>query len=157
MRDAFRETLAGAGLAEVVTHALVSPRQLERFGPLDEPAPADGEAEPPAGRRSGSTTRSPAEHSVLRQRLIGSLLDVVSTNHRQGREDVAIFEIGKGYGAPTAPTHEWWRLGFALDRRRRAAGLEPAARAYDLDDAKGIVELLARRLGCPAGVRRGRR
>ena len=35
----------------------------------------------------------------MRQSLIGSLLEVVSTNLRQGRPDVAIFEIGKGYGA----------------------------------------------------------
>ena len=40
-----------------------------------------------------------SQHSVLRQSLIGSLLEVVSTNLRHGREDVAIFEVGKGYGA----------------------------------------------------------
>ena len=35
-------------------------------------------------------------------------------------------------------------------RGRRTAVLEPPARAYDLDDAKGIVELLADELGMPA-------
>ena len=36
---------------------------------------------------------------MLRQSLIGSLLEVVSTNLRHGRDDIAIFEVGKGYGA----------------------------------------------------------
>ena len=40
-----------------------------------------------------------SQHSVLRQSLLGSLLEVVSTNLRYGRDDVAIFEVGKGYGA----------------------------------------------------------
>ena len=40
-----------------------------------------------------------SQHSVMRQSLIGSLLEVIETNVRQGRQDVAIFEIGKGYGA----------------------------------------------------------
>ena len=35
----------------------------------------------------------------MRQSLIGSLLEVVATNLRHGREDVAVFEVGKGYGA----------------------------------------------------------
>ena len=32
----------------------------------------------------------------MRQSLVGSLLEVVSTNTRIGRADVAIFEVGKG-------------------------------------------------------------
>ena len=46
----------------------------------------------------------------MRQSLVGSLLEVVSTNTRIGRADVAIFEVGKGYGASEAgdTTHEWW-------------------------------------------------
>jgi phenylalanyl-tRNA synthetase beta chain len=85
----------------------------------------------------------------MRQSLLGSLLEVVSTNQRLGREDVAIFEIGKGYGATDAGTHEWWRLGLALTGDAEPAAWNRAARPFDLDDAKGVIELLARGLGLP--------
>ena len=89
-----------------------------------------------------------SQHSVLRQSLIGSLLEVVSTNLRQGRDDIAIFEVGKGYGAPDdAPTHEWWRLGFALTGAAQPPAWDRPARAYDLEDAKGVLSLICRRLG----------
>ena len=69
----------------------------------------------PPGRPITVTNPLSSQHSVLRQSLIGSLLEVVATNLRHGRDDVAIFEVGKGYGAPDGPpTHEWWRLAFAL-------------------------------------------
>ena len=57
-----------------------------------------------------STNPLSRDHSILRPNLIGSLLDVVGTNLRHGIEDVAVFEIGKGYGQD----------------RRRAAGVVAA-------------------------------
>ena len=96
-----------------------------------------------AGRRAGrSIVTNPlsSQHSVLRQSLLGSLLEVVSTNLRQDRADVAIFEIGKGYGATgeddadarvVAPRPRPDRGG--RDRRPGTA----RARPYDLDDAQG--------------------
>jgi phenylalanyl-tRNA synthetase beta chain len=149
LRHAVRETLAGAGLTEAVTFALVAPAMVERFGPSDDP-PVAGE-----GRASGRpvTVTNPlsSQHSVMRQSLLGSLLEVVSTNLRQGRPDVAIFEIGKGYGATEDgdSTHEWWRLGFVLTGAAEIPAWNRPSRPYDLDDAKGVIELLARRLGLP--------
>jgi phenylalanyl-tRNA synthetase beta chain len=88
---------------------------------------------------------------VLRQRLLPSLLRVVDANLRQGRDDVAIFEVGKGYGAEpdgTADrTREWWRLGIALAGRARPPHWADQPRDWDLDDAKGLVALVAERLG----------
>jgi phenylalanyl-tRNA synthetase beta chain len=87
----------------------------------------------------------------MRQSLLGSLLEVVSTNLRHGRDDIAIFEIGKGYGAPAdRPTHEWWRLGIALTGAALPAGWDRPPTPYDLHDAKGVLELVCRRLGFPA-------
>ena len=151
IRDTVRDTLAGAGLSEVVTFALVAPRLVESF-----PARDDGElaAEPEqraAGRPITVTNPLSSQHSVLRQSLVGSLLEIVSTNLRQGRDDIAIFEIGKGYGAPAdPPTNEWWRLGFALTGRAQPTAWDRPSRAYDLDDAKGVLALICSRLGFSA-------
>jgi phenylalanyl-tRNA synthetase beta chain len=149
LRNVVRETLAGAGLTEAVTYALVSPAMVDRFGPPDDP-PVDGEGSA-TGRPVVVTNPLSSQHSVMRQSLLGSLLEVVSTNLRQDRPDIAIFEIGKGYGATDddETTHEWWRLGLALTGAAEIPAWNRPARLYDLDDAKGVIELLARRLGLP--------
>ena len=148
LRDTVRETLAGAGMSEVVTSALVAPRLVERFPAHEEDELAGEPEQRAAGRPIAVTNPLSSQHSVMRQSLIGSLLEVVSTNLRHGRDDIAIFEIGKGYGAPgDAPTHEWWRLGFALTGAAQPPRLGSAARAYDLEDAKGVLALICRRLG----------
>ncbi len=94
---------------------------MARFPAHDDGLPgaeADGTA---GGRPVHVSNPLSAQHSVLRQSVVGSLLEVVATNLRHGRSDVAIFEIGKGYGTgegPDQPTREWWRLGLRADRRR---------------------------------------
>jgi len=148
LRDRVRDLLAGIGLSEAVTFALVSPAMVARFGPIEDIV-VTGE-EVARGRPVVVTNPLSSQHSVMRQSLLGSLLEVVSTNERQGRDDVAIFEIGKGYGATEGgETHEWWRLGLALTGAAEPAAWDRAARPYDLDDAKGIIELIARGLGLP--------
>jgi phenylalanyl-tRNA synthetase beta chain len=176
-RDAIRELLAGAGVSEVVTHALVAPSEVEllrwsgdRTGEgLGPVVPGD---EPAGGEPVVVTNPLSSQHSVLRRQLIGSLLGVVGTNLRQGREDVAIFEIGKGYAraaeasataagiAPGAAAgldegavpavREWWRLGIALVGEAAPRSWDRAPRGVDLDDVKGIVELVCHRLGFEA-------
>jgi phenylalanyl-tRNA synthetase beta chain len=122
---------------------------VERFGPIEDiVVPGEDVA---GGRPVVVTNPLSSLHSVMRQNLLGSLLEVVSTNQRLGRDDVAIFEIGKGYGATEDDrTHEWWRLGLALTGEVEPGSWNRAARPYDLDDAKGIIELIARGLGLPA-------
>jgi phenylalanyl-tRNA synthetase beta chain len=143
--------LTGTGLSEVVTYALVAPRMVERFPFRDDGAPEGEPEQRPAGRPVVVTNPLSSQHSVLRQSLLGSLLEVVATNLRYGHPAVAIFEIGKGYGATgEPPTHEWWRLGFALTGPAVPPAWNQPARAYDLDDAKGILEVLARRAGLPS-------
>jgi phenylalanyl-tRNA synthetase beta chain len=152
LRDAVREILVGAGLSETVSSALVSPALVERFPAVDDP-PVVGEGMA-GGRPVTVTNPLSSQHSVMRQRLLGSLLEVAATNLRQGRDDVAIFEIGKGYGASDdgKGTHEWWRLGFVLTGPAEMPAWNRHARAYDLDDAKGLIELVARSLGLPRPV-----
>jgi len=146
LRDATRRALAGAGLTEVVTHALVAPEDVARFGPLVDPdaPPGEGQAGGPPVTVQNPLSR---EHSVLRQSLLGSLLGVVATNLRHGREAVSIFEIGRGYAGTAEGPVEWNRLGFALCGPAAPPYWADVARGRDLDDGKGIVELIARELG----------
>ena len=96
-RDAIRAALTGAGLTEAVSYALVSSKLDETFAWLQAARPARGEA----AREGGSITVSnplSSDHSILRQTLIGSLVEVVQRNLRHGNDDVLVFEVGKGYG-----------------------------------------------------------
>ncbi|HEU4671568.1 MAG TPA: phenylalanine--tRNA ligase beta subunit-related protein, partial [Candidatus Limnocylindrales bacterium] len=150
VRDAVRVALAGPGLHEVATYALVAPDELEAFPLPANDLVAAGET-PAGGRPIHVTNPLSSQHSVLRQRLLPSLLRVVDANRRQGRDDVAIFEVGKGYGAEpdgsADRTREWWRLGLALAGNAGPPHWADESRAWDLDDAKGLVALIAERLG----------
>jgi phenylalanyl-tRNA synthetase beta chain len=151
VRELVRETLAGAGLTEVVTTALVSPRHVETFV-LRREVPSVADEPQPGGDPIGVTNPLSRDHSLLRRNLFGSLLDVVGLNLRHGTDDVAVFEIGKGYARTGSEPREWWRLGFALVGAAEPPAWNRVPRAYDLDDAKGVLELLAARLGMPRPV-----
>ena len=149
-RDAVRRALAGAGLTEVVTPALVPAAQASRLGwPVSA---ADGVPGEEAMIGAPVRVRNPLSerHAVLRSGLIGSLLEVLALNERHGRLDVAIFEIGKGYAAaPGGGPAEWWRLGVLLTGAAVPATWSLAGRPWDLEDAKAIVALAARAAGLP--------
>jgi phenylalanyl-tRNA synthetase beta chain len=149
LRDTIRETLAGAGVTEVVTDALISPQLAETFRWEAVPPRVDG-GDPDGGRLITVGNPLSVDHSVLRPSLVGSLVEVVSTNLRQGIKDVSVFEIGKGYGYADGETREWWRLAVALTGSAEPPAWNRLARPYDIDDAKGILELIGRRLGFEA-------
>jgi phenylalanyl-tRNA synthetase beta chain len=90
------------------------------------------------------------DHSVLRRSVTGSLVEIAATNLRRGRDDVAIFEIGKGYGDDAGVVREWWRLAIVLTGAAEEPAWNRPPRAFDLDDAKGVIELVCRRLGFAA-------
>jgi phenylalanyl-tRNA synthetase beta chain len=148
IRNAIRETLAGAGLTEVITHALVAPGDQAKL-----PWPEDDGLEVPDPACGGPVTVTnplSSQHSVLRRHLAGSLLNVLALNERQGRADVAVFEIGKGYGRVGDGPREWTRLGLLLTGLAAPPAWNRPPLQYDLGDAKGIVELLCGRLHLPA-------
>jgi phenylalanyl-tRNA synthetase beta chain len=147
-RDRVREILVGAGLHEVVSYALVAPATVERFGGHDDSDIASEGAV--QGRPIVVTNPLSSQHSVMRQELLGGLLEVVGENQRRGREGVAIFEIGTGYGATDdGAVHGWWRLGFALTGPITGPSWDQAPAVWQLADAKGLLELLAQRSGLP--------
>jgi phenylalanyl-tRNA synthetase beta chain len=145
-RDAIRAALAGAGLNEAVTYALVSPRMVESFAWSFADRPAAGES---AREGTPITVVNPlsADHSVLRQSIVGSLVQVVDTNVRHGQQDVFVFEVGKGYGRLGDDTREWWRLGLALSGAFEAPAWNRTRREADLGDAKGAIALIASLIG----------
>ncbi len=87
IREAVRAALVGAGLAEVVTHALVAPEELEAYR-LRTPVPSLDEPDPVATPIRVTNPLS-SLHSVLRQNLFPSLVAVVLVNLRRGRPGIA--------------------------------------------------------------------
>jgi phenylalanyl-tRNA synthetase beta chain len=150
LRNQIRRTLAGMGLTEVLSYALIGPDDLRRSG--YDPA-ADGlvrVANPLA-----------EQHAIMRPVLYPSLLAGLSENVRQRRLDPWLFDIGKTYWmaeagqaphwAETAGTgrYEAWHLGVALLGPRTAASPGHEERDADLDDLKGILSALHEAIGAP--------
>jgi phenylalanyl-tRNA synthetase beta chain len=145
-RDAIREALVGAGLHEVVSYALVSSKLDETFAWVQRQPPARGESAAEGGSITVTNPLS-SDHSILRQTLIGSLVEVVQRNLRHGNADVAVHEVGKGYGMVGATPREWWRLGLALTGAADEPAWNQPRREADLDDAKGAIALIAKLIG----------
>ncbi len=151
-RHRVRRILAGLGLDETVSHALIGRADLERtnyaaddpqlihlFNPLSE------------------------EHAILRPNLYPSLLAGVAENARWRQADVRLFDLGKVYwyqpGAPTprdrrAETagtgrYESWELGIVLGGNAGPASAGEPLRAAEVADLKGIVDALHDALGAP--------
>ncbi|HYL41670.1 MAG TPA: phenylalanine--tRNA ligase subunit beta, partial [Candidatus Binatus sp.] len=146
VRTAVRDALAGAGVVEVVTFALVSAGDVERYAWSVVTPPANGEAAR-EGDPIAVTNPLSQDHAFLRRALVGSLAAIVDANARRGIGDAAIFEVGKGYGRVGDEPREWWRLGIALAGAFEPGAWNRPARAADVDDAKGLVELVARLAG----------
>jgi phenylalanyl-tRNA synthetase beta chain len=148
---AIRRILAGLGLDEVVSYALIGPDDLAR---------TRHEVGPHLVRIANPLSE---EHSILRPVPYPSLLRSLAENARQRRPDAWLFEVGKVYWysaerptqrerqAQTAGTrrYEAWELGIALLGRPlgRTVGDEP--RAADVSDIKGLVDALHDAVGAP--------
>lgn len=148
-RHRVRRVLAGLGLDEVLTHALIGPEDLRRSGYDPSEASLIRVANPLA-----------EAHSILRASMAPSMLASLAENVRQRRTDAWIFEVGKTYWAGGAKGPDWadtagtgryeaWHVGIALlgPREPRSPGAEP--RDADVADLKGIVEALHAAVGAP--------
>jgi phenylalanyl-tRNA synthetase beta chain len=126
-----RDVLVAAGLTEVVTHAFVSDA-------LAAGSPPRVPVENPISEEQG----------VLRSSLvIPGLLSVLRTNLRQGRRDVAVFEMGRVFLPREGAPAEERRLGVLLVGHAGLAHWSARDRPVDFFDVKGLLELLAERLG----------
>lgn len=132
--DPIRDALAGRGLAEIVTNALVAPQDHATLGYASE--------DPHTIRVENPVT---VDHSELRRSMLPGLLRVVALNERQRRPDLALFEIGA--------LHEWRDTGpeqsrvlaLLLSGNWHAQSWAEPARAATLDDLKGVVEAVVAR------------
>lgn len=152
-RHAVRRILAGLGLNEMVTHALVGPSDLARTG-LD----------PEADDLVRLYNPLSAEHSIMRPSMGPSLLGAVAENARQRREDAWLFDLGKIYwyrpggaatprdrAADTAGTgrYESWELGIILAGQPAPGSPGRATPPADVATLKGIIDALHDAIGAP--------
>ena len=149
-RQRVRRILAGFGLDEVVSHALIGPDDLRRSG-FDADVDWLVRAANPIA----------VQHSVLRPAMYPSLLASLAENIRQRRTDPWLFEVGKTYWfdpraseavrgqAESAGTGRWesWHVGMALLGPRAPSGPGEASRDADVETLKGIIDALHEALG----------
>jgi phenylalanyl-tRNA synthetase beta chain len=134
--DAVRDLLAGRGLDEVVTHALIGPGDHLRLGfPLDDPATI----------RAANPVS--VEHSQLRRSLLPGLLDVLVRNESQRRPNVALFEVGQVHRFEGALPLETSQLGILIAGEWVEGAWDQPARLVETADAVGLCAALADRLG----------
>jgi phenylalanyl-tRNA synthetase beta chain len=127
-----RDVLVGAGLTETIQNAFVE----DRGGGGEEPIRL---ANPLADH-----------HSVLRSSLVRpGLLEALDANLRQGRRNVAFFELGRVFlpGEPLPVEQRRLALLMAGSARPAYWRSDEPARPVDVFDAKGVLELLFERLG----------
>jgi len=139
--DELRESLAGRGLSEVVTHALVGPTDHQRLGIR---------ADDPATIRV--TNPLSGEHSQLRRSLLPGLVAVLVENERQRRPDVAVFEVGSVHRLVEGRPAETRVLGILLAGDFVGGSWNQVGREADLWDALGVVDWLSRRIGLPPPI-----
>ena len=151
-RHVVRRILAGLGLDEVVTHALIGPGDLRR-----------AELDPTAAHLVRVSNPLSEEHSILRPSLAPSALGALAENARRRRPDAWLFEVGKVYwynpgtptprerAAETAGTgrYEGWELGIILAGSPVPPSPGEVARPADVADLKGVVDALHDALGAP--------
>jgi phenylalanyl-tRNA synthetase beta chain len=154
-RHRLRRVLAGLGLDEVLTHALIGALDLERAG-LD-----------PGGAGLVRVANPLSEaHSILRPSMAPSMLGSLAENVRQRRTDAWIFEVGKTYWSASGKGQAWaetagtgrfeaWHVGIALlgSVAQRSPGVAP--RDAGVADLKGIVEAMHAAIGAPEPSFRG--
>jgi phenylalanyl-tRNA synthetase beta chain len=129
---AARQAMVAAGLTEVVSYAFVS----------------ETEAAAAPGARVALANPLSEEQAVLRNSLVvPGLLGALRANLRQGRRDVAVFEIGRVFTPGEPMPVEERRLGLLLSGTVRPAHWSEKGRPADFFDAKGTAESLLARLG----------
>lgn len=129
VRKLVSRTLQGFGFSEALTDTFVTARTaLAEFSVFAE-SPVRIEARNPVN----------AETPALRRNLVGSLLNALSVNQRQGRDSVHVYEIANAFH----PSVDGSSSG-----ERELVGII----GHDFFDVKGAVESLLEALRCPTSL-----
>ena len=133
-RRRLRDTMAGFGFTEVVTHSLLHPDLNQLIDPSRPGVLIDNPLSP--------------ELSAMRTSLAATVLNVVRWNANRKVRDIRIFEAGRVYwpkksGLPDEPEH----LCIAVTGQRHAPHWDGPPEAFDFFDFKGLTEALLGRLG----------
>lgn len=134
-----RRALAGAGLDEVMTHALTHPRVYDKLQ-----MPAD------SANRRYLTILNPLyeDRSTLRTTMLPALLDVVQYNANRQTRDLGVFDIApvyrpvEGQQLPDEPL----MLGIAMMGNQAAPGWNSPELPADFYVLKGVLKLLLHEL-----------
>ena len=139
-----RDILVGCGLTEILSYSLSSLESINRARAEGPPAVADDYI--------GLANPISQERQLLRQSLLPSLLETLSTNRRY-RQRMALFEIGRVYrpqAGEELPLEQRY-LGIAvtgplLPRSWHDADEPPQ---FGWTHLKGIIDILVQRLNVP--------
>ena len=138
-----RDILVGCGLTEVLSYSLSSLDSINRARAKGPPAVAEDYI--------GLANPISQERQLLRQSLLPSLLETLSTNRRY-RQRMALFEIGRLY---------WPQAGEELPLEQRYLGIalsgpllphswhDDAPPKFGWTHLKGIIDTLVQRLNVP--------
>ena len=139
-----RDILVGCGLSEILSYSLSSLDSINRVRAEGPPAVAD--------EYVSLANPISQERQVLRQSLLPSLLETLSTNRRY-RQRMALFEIGRVYhpqAGEELPLEQRY-LGIAVSGallpRSWHDGDEPPQ--FGWTHLKGIIDTLVQRLNVP--------
>ena len=122
-QDAVRRYLTHLGLDETITYSLVSPK-LAAYEVL---LPKKEDVKP--------VNPLTVDHSIMRQDVLPSLLQVASYNAAHGENDLSFFETSKVYGEGYSDL----RLSIVLTGKRPGQGMI-ASRDWSFYDLKGYLE-----------------
>ena len=140
LRELLKDTLAGAGVQEVISYPLVSLEYLERVNGLDS-------SNPPL--RIANPLNSGQEY--LRPTLRASLLATLAANQGHSEGPFRLFEVGHTFHPrPEDLPHERQTLALLVSGRRREPSWLEEDGMVDFFDAKGLVETVFDRLGVTA-------
>jgi phenylalanyl-tRNA synthetase beta chain len=137
-----RELLLGFGLSEALNLGLVDGARAAAF-----------EGGPGANPAVKLLNPLSSDFDALRSSLLPSLLGNLQANQRQGRRDVALFELGRVFApAPKGEPlpREERRLAFVLSGGLRPRHWSERGTPADFYAAKGLLEALAARLDVPS-------
>jgi len=127
-----RRVLTGAGCSEAVTFGFIEAKAADPFlSPLTAP------------RAIALANPLSLKFDTLRPSLLPGLLDAVAHNHRHGRRDVRLFEIGTRF----TPAGETRGVAVAWTGSANGEHWSGGARAVDFFDVKGLAEQVAGALG----------